>query len=434
MMTTLTVGSLFSGIGGLDLGLERAGMQVKWQVEIDDYCQRVLAKHWPDVKRYGNVQECGDNLEQVDLICGGFPCQPVSCAGQRKGDADDRWLWPEFRRIVRILRPRWVLAENVPGLLSIDAGRLFGDVLRDLAESGYDAEWDCIPAATVGAPHIRYRVFILARWVGDSAECHSGGALADAGCDGFRELQQSAPTEPNPSDTGSRSEALADADSRRQQVGKELDGATQEDPANGDSSGRHAGRRCDKVPDADCDLLQEPSIFQTQFGFEQDDWPTEPDVGRVAARLSAWLDGGINAHESCIKKTGATGVPETKAVRTMRDYQSQTEPASRQLSTCLVCGGVMHDMPRQGGSGDQAAPDPQGEDMLRLWHRIQRLYAQQSKDVRKALSDRNGATERLQAVASRVDRLRGLGNAVVPQVVKWIGRRIVEADGRNSQS
>lgn len=156
---TLTFGSLFSGIGGIDLGLERAGMQCKWQVELDDYCLKVLAKHWPDVPRYGDIKELDPHdLAPVDLICGGFPCQPVSIAGKRLAQADERWLWPEFFRIVRTLRPRYVLVENVPGLLS--AG--MGDVLGDLAADGYDAEWDCILAAAVGASHLRCRVFVVA--------------------------------------------------------------------------------------------------------------------------------------------------------------------------------------------------------------------------------------------------------------------------------
>ncbi len=184
----MRVGSLFSGIGGLDLGLERAGMKVVWQVENDEWCTRVLAKHWPDVARFRDVREChgaladtkgrdaresasrdrGEgagrtgSLAPVNLICGGFPCQPVSHAGRRLGAADERWLWPEFRRIVREVRPEWVLVENVPGLRSADDGRLFGGILRDLAESGYDAEWDGISAAGVGAPHLRERVFIVA--------------------------------------------------------------------------------------------------------------------------------------------------------------------------------------------------------------------------------------------------------------------------------
>jgi len=155
----LTFGSLFAGIGGFDLGFERAGMQCKWQVEIDDWCSRVLAKHWPEVNRYGDIRECGrHNLEAVDVICGGFPCQPVSSAGKRQAQADLRWLWPEFARIITELRPKYAVMENVPGLLH----RGMGNVLVDLAEAGYDAEWNCIPASALGAPHKRERVIIVA--------------------------------------------------------------------------------------------------------------------------------------------------------------------------------------------------------------------------------------------------------------------------------
>ena len=179
-------GSLFSGIGGLDLGLERAGMEVVWQVEIDEWCRRVLAKHWPDVKRYGDVKDLtGDELEAVDLICGGFPCQPVSAAGQRRGADDPRWLWPEMARLVREVRPRFVLVENVPGLFH----RGFGDVVGDLVASGYDTEWESLPAAAFGAPHLRDRVFILAHPAGDLRRASGddrpqtpdrGGAVAHA--------------------------------------------------------------------------------------------------------------------------------------------------------------------------------------------------------------------------------------------------------------
>ncbi len=156
-------GSLFTGIGGIDLGLERAGMECAWQVEIDPYCQKVLQKHWPLVNHYGDIKDVGKfNLNPVDLICGGFPCQPHSLAGSRKASEDTRDLWPQFARIIRDLEPKWVLAENVPGLLSSENGRFFGRVLRDLATSGYDAEWQSLPAAAFGASHIRERVFIVA--------------------------------------------------------------------------------------------------------------------------------------------------------------------------------------------------------------------------------------------------------------------------------
>jgi DNA (cytosine-5)-methyltransferase 1 len=155
----LTFGSLFAGIGGIDLGLERAGMVCKWQVERDSYCIGELTKHWPDILKYGDIKNVGKhNLEAVDCIAGGFPCQPVSLAGKRKAQADPRWLWSEFARVVDDLRPRYVLVENVPGLLL----RGGNEVIADLATLGYDAEWDCIPASAFGAPHLRYRVFIVA--------------------------------------------------------------------------------------------------------------------------------------------------------------------------------------------------------------------------------------------------------------------------------
>jgi DNA (cytosine-5)-methyltransferase 1 len=157
-------GSLFSGIGGFDLGFDRAGMECAWQVEIDDHCRQVLEKHWSGVPKYKDVRDVGKhNLEPVDVICGGFPCQDVSLAGTRAGLEGKRsTLWTEFARIIRELEPRWVVAENVPGLFSSDNGRFFGNILRDLASCGYDAEWQVLPAAAFGAPHIRERVFLLA--------------------------------------------------------------------------------------------------------------------------------------------------------------------------------------------------------------------------------------------------------------------------------
>ncbi len=156
----MTFGSLFSGIGGMDLGLERAGMECRWQVEIDPYCTKVLERHWPKVKRYGDITAVdGSGLERVDLIAGGFPCQDVSFAGRGAGLAGARsGLWFEMLRLARILRPDYLLVENVSALLV----RGFGRVLADMAAIGYDAEWDRIPAGHLGAPHERERIFILA--------------------------------------------------------------------------------------------------------------------------------------------------------------------------------------------------------------------------------------------------------------------------------
>jgi len=155
-----SVGSLFAGIGGFDLGVERAGCRVDWQVEIDPWCRRVLAKHWPDVPRYKDIKTVGaHNLKFVDWIVGGFPCQDLSAAGKQKGLQGDRsGLWWEMRRVVGELRPEVVIVENVPNLVNHGIGHVLGS----LAEIGYDAEWDIVSAQDLGAPHLRERIWIVA--------------------------------------------------------------------------------------------------------------------------------------------------------------------------------------------------------------------------------------------------------------------------------
>ena len=156
-----TIGSLFSGIGGLELGLEVAGVgKTIWQVEQDGYCQSILAKHWPTAERFDDIKTVGThNLRHADLICGGFPCQDISLAGSGAGLAGERsGLWGEMHRVIREIRPRYAVVENVPAL----AGRGLGTVLGNLASIGYDAQWDCISAASIGACHHRDRIFIIA--------------------------------------------------------------------------------------------------------------------------------------------------------------------------------------------------------------------------------------------------------------------------------
>lgn len=156
----LTFGSLFAGIGGFDLGFEQAGMVCKWQVEIDDYATKVLEKHWPDVRRHSDVRTWPQpDTEPVDVICGGFPCQDISNAGKRAGlDGDRSGLFFEIIRIACEIRPRFIVLENVSALLNRGLDRVLGE----LAQIGFDAEWHCIPASAVGAPHQRDRVFIIA--------------------------------------------------------------------------------------------------------------------------------------------------------------------------------------------------------------------------------------------------------------------------------
>jgi DNA (cytosine-5)-methyltransferase 1 len=199
-------GSLFAGIGGFDLGFKRAGIKTVWQVEIKEERRRVLARHFPDAVRFADIRSChaanadesglrkeeqdiqaGESdtggLSFVDIISGGFPCQPFSCAGKHRGKADDRYLWPEMRRIIEEIRPRWVVAENSPDLfrLALDT------VLFDLEALGYTPWPLVIPACSLGAWHRRNRIWIVAHFAGDG---RGAGRAGRSSGDCARKAQQ----------------------------------------------------------------------------------------------------------------------------------------------------------------------------------------------------------------------------------------------------
>lgn len=316
---TLTVGSLFAGIGGIELGLERTGgFKTLWQVENDPYAIRVLEKHWPDVRRWDDVatfppdaeesglakwsgKTCGDtqgegierglerrNRWYADLIAGGFPCQPVSCAGRRAGETDERWLWDEMRRVCEILRPAWVLVENVPGLLSARdvrgiRGALFGRIVHDLAAFGHRVEWDCLSAAAVGASHIRERVFILAHTGRSGSE--PWGAAGD-GSEAPRGTETAAPERErvwSSTHDGGSDVANATADGRQpRRAGDAAEGQTGRKPNRGSGEG--------DVPNAEQHGLQgtehavsgQGTITRQRRLADEGWWAVEPDVCRVA--------------------------------------------------------------------------------------------------------------------------------------------------------
>lgn len=276
----MNVGSLFSGIGGFDLGFERAGMRVSWQVELDPYCRAVLARHFPDAARFEDVREVGgETLDPVDLLCGGFPCQDLSAAGRGAGiDGARSGLWSEFARIVRELRPRYVVVENVPALLTGKGKRWergpIGRVLGDLAEARYDAEWACLSAGEFGAPHLRKRIWIVAYPARDA----EAGAAAESGSQRQRARAG-----------GQRSRAaqVADTDAERQpgRAGTLRSSPGRRQPA------ERGGEGAD-VPDADRQQHEgRAQALGGSAGAElRDHWAAEPGVGRVADGVPRRVD------------------------------------------------------------------------------------------------------------------------------------------------
>jgi len=236
---------LFSGIGGFSYGLEKTGFQTVAFCEMDKYCKLVLQKHWKGTKIYSDVKEITkerletDGVELPEIITGGFPCQPFSIAGKQKGTNDDRHLWPEMFRIIKELKPRWVIGENVRGIVNIQDGMVFETVCTDLESEGYEVQAFNIPAAGVGAPHRRERIWIVAN--------------------SRRTLRQ-----------GSSIREKNEDETRKEDADQHQRSSSSPEPNVANAS---AGRRA----------LQKTEVSTRGNGIEhQSWWQSEPDVGRVA--------------------------------------------------------------------------------------------------------------------------------------------------------
>ena len=465
----ITVGSLFAGIGGLELGLEMTGgFKTVWQVENDKYATRVLEKHWPDVRRWGDVAtfppDDGHDY-RCDLICGGFPCQDISYAGKGEGLGGERsGLFYEAARVIRILEPRYVLLENVSALLT----RGLDAVLGTLASLGYDAEWHCIPAAAVGAPHIRDRVFIIG-YANASAEhrAHNDTTAHERGWVGT---------------------PLSDAASGRTRRGKQQPESGEEtgDVADAEQHGRQ------QVPQVFC---RRKPILAMQSGDnrggarldgnQDGQWSTLAGFYRMAHGVSSVFHGDMSHDATRSQKTGTTSIPESEALPTMRSDESKTiRETSPELCETVGGGDSLSGLPREGRPRGGAAAE-QGKTPMRGLREDVYVHSQQQQDLLTEVLANVGHPERQQAmegafsveelcflrdcihaakgkgddvlgvlwqqtrmeetqsdpwvngewpdqprvetgVANRVDRLRCLGNAVVPQVAQYIGERILE--------
>lgn len=193
---TMTHASLFSGIGGFDLAAEWAGWTNAFNCEIDPFCRKVLKYHFPDAEQYEDIRTADFTIwrDRIDVLSGGFPCQPFSLAGKRKGTEDDRYLWPEMLRVIRTVLPRWVVGENVFGIVNWSEGMVFEQVCSDLEAAGYEVQPYLIPACGVGAPHRRDRCWFVAHRADTGIETmrdgqdgfHAAEIVTDPDCDRCR--------------------------------------------------------------------------------------------------------------------------------------------------------------------------------------------------------------------------------------------------------
>ncbi|MGE4505044.1 MAG: DNA cytosine methyltransferase [Desulfovibrionaceae bacterium] len=414
----LTVGSLFSGIGGLDLGLSWAGFEHRWFVEQNPDRQTVLADHWPDATIYGDINALDlASIAPVDILVGGFPCQGFSLAGLRKGTADDRFLWPKMFEVVQAVRPRWVVAENVPGILSTQSGVAVGRVLSDLEGAGYDilrgpdgqAALLDIPACAVNAPHIRHRVFFVA---------HSTG-------EGFSERRGTQVGKHGPQPESERRRCACEKHSDGAEIGGEV-GMADANRITPDRRGCCAGDVCGR-------RQEQADICGGNGGVGNPDCAREQQSRRMQREgRGRFIDTGAN------QLLGDSGRQGLQTPEQPGKPGAQEEGSGEERGATAEPGGACCVEHAQSDGRDEGRPEPDvriwrpaspgagGAGPLDHWNDAELLVCHDGK-ARRVPAAESGVRLVAHGVPKRVAQISGAGDAVVPQLGYMLGMAILAA-------
>jgi len=365
--------SLFTGIGGIDAGFEMAGMETVLQVERDPFCLAVLRTRWPGVPKLNDVSKVTrDTCPECEIVSGGFPCQPFSVAGQRRGKADARWLWPEMRRIIGDVRPRWVFAENVPGIINL----ALDDVLDDLEAIGYTARAIVIPACGVGAPHRRMRVCIVAH-----ADRQREQQQADARVEGGNRTDDSGEVLVHTVNPGRQDRPLE----------REPDAAGEVEREAGSSNGAAASRPGQNVADP-------------QHG-RRETW--RPEAGRSPGPAAVGLRPGCRA---VLADTAGEGAMPAEQPGPGDGLEQGSAPCPNPEGERLEDRGQAR--------GSTRADEENGEVAFTRLERCGRAWWETEPGLGRVAH----------GIPHQVDRTERIGAAAVPQLMYEIGRMIMHVD------
>ena len=386
-MNKLKVLDLFSGIGGFSVGLERTGYyETVAFCEIDKYCKLLLQKHWKGVKIYDDVKKItkeglkADGIPSPDVITGGFPCQPFSVAGKQKGTRDDRHLWPEMFRIIKAFKPRFIIGENVRGIINIQDGVVFEAVCTDLESEGYEVQPFIIPASGVGAPHRRERVWIIAiREESMVNSEHNGSPTStiegsSAASSNDNEKGQNETSEFKGTGGSRDSENVADTDSRLRGGGRTIE-PSREDKDRFLHSEEEKQTR---------EHLRSKTIGRSFIRGET------ADVADTNTRL------GNGENEEIQTGRNTSNTSSEKLANTDSERLEGQRQSSRQFSQKFFTS--------DSSEGQQGTMD-QG------WWSVEPNVGRVAHGV-----------------SGRVHRLKALGNSIVPQIAEEIGRAIIKAE------